>query len=168
VDRFAAGYRVDPENTAGYILCDSPATSDKVIGPGGFFSGAGGLVTSLADYARFAQCLLNGGELDGARILGRKTVELMTINHTGDLDVYLRGPGYGFGLGMSVRTSLSEDPNVGSIGSYGWGGAYCSRYFADPKEDLFGLFFTQVLNYRDNPDLKIREDFERMVYQALV
>ncbi len=168
VDRFAAGYCVNANDEGRFRLWDEPATSAKVTGPGGFFSGAGGLVSTAADYARFAQAMLNGGELDGARILGRKTVELMTVNHTGDLDIYLKGPGHGFGLGVSVRTSMSADPSLGSLGAYGWGGAYCSRYFADPKEDLFGLFFTQVLNYRDNPDLVIREDFERMVYQALV
>ena len=168
VDRFAAGYRVDVNDGGRFRLCDTPATSAKVIGPRVYFSGAGGLLSSVSDYARFAQAMLNGGELDGARILGRKTVELMTTNHTGDLDIYLAGPGYGFGLGVSVRTSLSENPAVGTLGTYGWGGAYCTWYFADPREDLFGLFFTQVRDYRQNPDLVIRKGFERMVYQALV
>jgi CubicO group peptidase (beta-lactamase class C family) len=112
--------------------------------------------------------ILNGGILDGARILGRKTIELMTTNHTGDLNIYVKGPGYGYGLGFFVRQSLSASPLIGTLGAYGWGGAYCTSYFADPKEDLFGLQFTQIWEAALNPDLVIRVDFERMVYQALV
>jgi CubicO group peptidase (beta-lactamase class C family) len=165
VGRFAAGYTVN-QNKWGMIgLIDSPTTSAKVLGPKTFISSGGGLLSTAADYARFAQMLLNGGILDGARILGRKTVELMTTNHTGDLNIYPKGPGYGYGLGFFVRLSLSATPLVGSLGSYGWGGAFCTSYFADPKEDLFGLMFTQVSNAEQSP---IRKDFERMVYQALV
>jgi CubicO group peptidase (beta-lactamase class C family) len=169
VGRFVAGYRVDTSNDGRYVLCDVPATSAKVAGPKTYFSGAGGLLSTASDYARFAQAMLNGGELEGARILGRKTIELMTTNHTGDLDVYLMGPGYGFGLGVTVRTSLSENPAVGSLGTYGWSGAYCTWYFADPKEDLFGLLFTQVKDYRESVELTaLKRHYERMVYQALV
>ena len=166
--RFAAGYAVDVNNGGRFGLVDRPESSEKVLGPKTYFSGAGGLISTPGDYARFAQMLLNGGILDGARILGRKTIELMTTNHTGDLDVYVRGPGYGFGLGVFVRTSLSANPLVGSLGAYGWGGAFCTSYFADPREDLFGLQFTQVRDYGQNRELVIRQDFERMVYQALV
>lgn len=169
LDRFVAGYKVDLSDGGRFRLCDTPATSAKVYGPKDYLSGAGGLLSTAADYARFAQAMLNGGELDGARLLGRKTIELMTTNHTGNLDIYLMGPGYGFGLGVTVRTSLSDNPAVGSIGTYGWSGAYCTWYFADPKEDLFGLIFTQVREYRDSPELtNLKRHFERMVYQALV
>lgn len=168
VHRFAAGYTVDMDHGGRFRLCDAPATSAKVLGPTTYCSGTGGLVSTAADYARFAQMLLNGGELDGVRLLGRKTIELMTTNHTGDLDVYLMGPGWGYGLGFCVRTSLSAYPALGTLGTYGWHGAYCTGYFADPHEDLFGLVFTQVRDFRQNPELLIREDFERMVYQALV
>ena len=166
--RLAAGYVVN-ENEWGKIgLIDSPATSRVVVGPKTFFSAGGGLVSTAADYARFAQMLLNGGQLDGARILGRKTVELMTTNHTGDLYIERKGPGYGYGLGFFVRLSLAAAPLVGSLGAYGWGGVYCTSYFADPKEDLFGLMFSQVLNANQYPAFTMRVDFERMVYQALV
>lgn len=165
VGRFAAGYTAN-QNKWGMIgLIDSPATSAKVLGPKTFISSGGGLQSTAADYARFAQMLLNGGILDGARILGRKTIELMTTNHTGDLNIYPKGLGYGYGLGFFVRLSLAATPLVGSLGAYGWGGAFCTSYFADPKEDLFGLMFTQVSNAEQLP---IRKDFERMVYQALV
>ena len=110
---------------------------------------------------------LDGGELDGVRFLSRKTVELMTTNHTGDLYVYLRGHGYGWGLGVGVRTDLVGTSRVGSVGEYGWGGAACTHYFADPEEDLFGLMFSQVQGTRMKPDFTLREDFERLAYQAL-
>jgi CubicO group peptidase (beta-lactamase class C family) len=167
-NRLAAGYRADNNEWGKFGLIDSPATSAKVVGPKSYFSAAGGLLSTAADYARFAQMLLNGGILDGARILGRKTIELMTTNHTGGLNIYIKGAGYGYGLGFFVRTSLAATPLVGSLGSYGWGGAYCTSYFADPREDLFGLQFTQIWDSALNPDLVIRNDFERMVYQALV
>ncbi len=165
--RLAAGYTVN-RNEWGLIgLIDSPATSAKVLGPKTNFSAGGGLLSTASDYARFAQMLLNGGILGGARILGRKTIELMTVNHTGHL-IISKGPGYGYGLGFFVRLNLSGVPLLGTVGAYGWGGIYCTSYFADPKEDLFGLMFTQVLGAAQNPQYCMRTDFERMVYQALV
>ena len=167
--RLAALYTVD-ENEWGKIgLIDCPATSAKVLGPKTYFSAGGGLLSTAADYARFAQTLLNGGMLDGARILGRKTIELMTMNHTGDFNIYPEGPGYGYGLGVSVRLSLSSAPLIGTPGSYGWNGAHITYYLADPKEDLFGLMFTQVANaQRTGQHRGMRADFDRMMYQALV
>jgi len=168
VDRFAAGYVYEHNDWGMFGLIDSPATSVKVVGPKTFFPAGSGLLSSAADYARFAQMLLNGGVLDGNRILGRKTIELMTTNHTGNFNIYPKGPGFGYGLGFFVRLNISEAPWPGTPGTYGWGGAYCTSYFADPKEDLFGLQFTQVLDALQNPELLIRPDFERMVYQALI
>ena len=168
VSRFAAGYTVYPNDWGMIGLIDSPSTSAKVLGPKTFFPAGSGLVSTAVDYARFAQMLLNGGVLDGARIIGRKTIELMTTNHTGNFNIYPKGPGYGYGLGFFVRLNLAEAPTPGTPGTYGWGGAYCTSYFADPREDLFGLQFTQVLDTVYNPQYTIRPDFERMVYQALV
>jgi CubicO group peptidase (beta-lactamase class C family) len=167
--RLAALYTVD-QNPWGKIgLIDSPATSAKVLGPKTFFSAGGGLLSTAADYSRFAQMLLNGGILDGNRIIGRKTIELMTMNHTGDFNIYPEGPGYGYGLGFSVRLSLSANPLIGTVGTYGWNGAHITYYFADPKEDLFGLMFTQVANAQPTQQHRtMRADFDRMVYQALV
>ena len=167
--RLAALYAVDKNEWGNIGLIDSPATSAKVIGPGTFLSSGGGLLSTAADYARFAQMLLNGGVLDGARILGRKTVELMTTNHTGDFNIYPEGPGYGYGLGFSVRLSLSLAPLVGTPGAYGWNGAHITYYIADPKEDLFGLMFTQVANAQGTGQHRgMRADFDRLMYQALV
>jgi CubicO group peptidase (beta-lactamase class C family) len=168
-ERLAALYTVDQNSWGKIGLIDSPATSAKVLGPKTFFSSGGGLLSTAPDYARFAQMLLNGGVLDGARILGRKTIELMTTNHTGDFNIYPEGPGYGYGLGFSVRLSLTANPLIGTVGTYGWNGAHITYYFADPGEDLFGLMFTQVANAQPTGQHRgMRADFDRLVYQALV
>jgi len=172
LSRFATNYALQMEEGKWkMIVADVPETSPKVRGPKIVFGGGGemgGVLSTVVDYARFAQMLLNDGELDGTKLLSRKTVELMTTNHTGDLYVWLRGFGYGWGLGVGVRTEVTGRTSVGSIGEYGWGGAACTQYFADPKEDMFALMFSQVLNGTMKPDFTLREDFHRLVYQALV
>ena len=133
------------------IVRDRPETSEKagrrdqrtMSGNGG----KGGLVCSPHDFARFAQMLANGGELDGVRILGRKTVELMRTNHIGDRCIDSFSPNYGFGFGMFVRKSIGSSFTPGSAGTFGWAGAAGTWFFIDPKEELFGLFFTQVFGY---------------------
>jgi CubicO group peptidase (beta-lactamase class C family) len=130
--------------------------------------GGGGVLSTAADYARFAQMLLNGGELDGARILGRKTVELMTSSHTGDMLLPLTGPGFGFGMGVGVYKGGGEVPIMRSIGSYGWSGAAGTTYFCDPKEDLICVCFSQVFMHQVMGDNTYQEEFERLVYQSLL
>ena len=129
----------------------------------------GGMLSTPADYARFAQMLLNGGELDGARVLGRKTVDLMTANHIGARNIDLAvGPNYGFGLGYSVRKSVAGSFMPGSAGQFGWGGAAGTYFFVDPAEDLAGLFFTHVFLYQFLPTADLAERFEKLTYEALV
>ena len=94
------------------------------------------MLSTIGDYARFGQMLLNGGELDGTRILGRKTVDLMIGNHTGDMVIPMTGPGFNWGLGVSIYHGRGQHPLIRSIGTYGWGGAACTTYFADPTEEL--------------------------------
>ncbi len=107
LDRFAAVYEPDAKNDNKIKLLEAPTKDSRFVKePHVYFSGAGGLVSTAADYVRFHQMMLNGGELDGARILGRKPVELMTANHTGNLPIWLTGPGYGFGLGYRVLTDV--------------------------------------------------------------
>lgn len=125
--------------------------------------GKGGLVCSPHDFARFAQMLANGGELDGVRILGRKTVELMRTNHIGDRCINSFAPNYGFGFGMFVRKSIESSFTPGSEGTFGWAGAAGTWFFIDPKEELFGLFFTQVFGLT----FPIAIQFEKMTYEAL-
>jgi len=109
--------------------------------------------------------MLNGGELDGVRILGRKTVELMTANHIGDLPVWLTGPGFGFGLGYSVVKDIGVTGQAGSPGVFGWGGAFCTYFQVDPKEEMIGIMMTQVRPY---DHINIRQEFMALANQSLV
>ena len=131
----------------------------------------GGVLMTPAAYTRFAAMLLNGGELDGQRVLGRKTIELMTSDHLGALcgtEIDLVGPGYGFGFGYSVRRRIAGTPIPGSIGSYGWGGAAGTYFVVDPAENLALLFFTHVFMYQFNPAAYLETDFEKGIYEALL
>jgi len=128
----------------------------------------GGLISTIGDYTRFAQMLSNGGELDGARILGRKTLELVQSNHTNHLSIPLTGPGYHWGLGVAVYHGQGCLPRLRSVGTYGWGGAAGTHCFIDPKEQLIGVLFTQLLNHDQIPDNNFRDVFERLTYQALI
>jgi CubicO group peptidase (beta-lactamase class C family) len=171
LDRFPTLYR--PVNEAGkwkLSVAEKPETSEKIIGPRTYFEaggGAGGVLSTVADYARFAQMLLNGGELDGVRILGRKTVELMTSSHTGDMVLPIPGPGFGFGMGVGVYKG-GGIPIMRSIGTYGWSGMAGTTYFADPKEGLVCVCFTQVFMHEVMIDNIYQEEFERLVYQSLL
>jgi CubicO group peptidase (beta-lactamase class C family) len=130
--------------------------------------GGHGLFGTIGDYFRFAQMLANGGELDGARILGRKTLELMHSNHVPPallpLDVGgLPLPGYGFGLGSRVLMDVAQSGAPGSVGEFGWSGAAKTQYWVDPKEDLVGLFMTQSMMSFDLPEYDLRA----LAYQAI-
>lgn len=113
-----------------------------VDGPRASFSGGAGLVSTARDYGRFLQMLLNGGELDGRRILSPASVRLMTADHLNDIE-YL--PGQGFGLGFYVVEDLGARGLPGSVGEFGWGGAYHSTYWVDPAEELVVVHLTQVI-----------------------
>ena len=168
-ERLAALYTVDQNSWGKIGLIDSPSTSAKIHGPKTYFSAGGGLLSTAADYARFAQMLLNGGTIDGVDIISRKTIELMTTNHTGNFNIYPEGPGYGYGLGFSVRVSLTANPLIGSVGTYGWNGAHITYCIIDPREDLFALMFTQVANAQPTGQHRgMRADLDRLVYQTLV
>lgn len=162
--RFAALYRPDAEGKI--ALAEAPTAESRFVAePHTYFSGAGGLVSTARDYFRFHQMMLNGGELDGARILGRKTVELMTANHTGDKGIWLAGPGYGFGLGYAVVTDLGPSGTPRSEGSYYWGGAFGTIFWVDPSEELVGILMEQIRPYTH---LNVRPDLATMTYQAIV
>ncbi len=144
-DRLAVVYSVTEDGA----LARAPDVSAMVgqgayvDGPRTSFSGGAGLLSTAQDYARFLQMLLNGGALDGVRLLSPKTVELMTVDHVGER--YPWEPGTGFGLGFSVLEDLGARGLPGSIGEYGWGGAYHSSYWVDPAERLVVVYLTQVL-----------------------
>ena len=159
VDRVAAVYR--PTGDGRSELMRAPEFRE----PTTYFPGVAGLNGTSADYFRFAQMIANGGELDGVRLLGRMTVDLMISNHTGAKDVYVRGAGYGFGLGFGVLVDPTQSFDALSPGSYGWGGAYGTLYWADPVEDLVGLMFIQLPGHGP---LNIRQRFTNVVTQAVV
>jgi CubicO group peptidase (beta-lactamase class C family) len=144
------------------VLKESAATSLYVNGPRKCFSGGAGLLSTVHDYARLLQMLLNGGELDGVRLLSPRTVELMRSNHVGDK---YRTDMDGFGLGFWVITDLGYSGELGSSGSYGWGSAYYPQYFVDPKERLVGFFLTQLT---PTGGFDLNQRFRPMVYQALI
>ena len=164
LDRFAAQYGPGDDGTI--VLADPAAAESRYVKePHVYFSGAGGLVSTARDYFRFHQMMLNGGELDGVRILSRKTVELMTTNHTGDYGIWLAGPGYGFGLGYAIVTDLGPSGTPRSEGSYYWGGAFGTIFWVDPSEELISIMLTQIRPYTH---LNIRPDLATLTYQAVV
>jgi CubicO group peptidase (beta-lactamase class C family) len=133
-----------------------------IDGPNVSYSGGAGLSSTANNYARFLQMMLNGGQLDGTRILSPKTVELMTTNHLGDIPFQA---GVGFGLGFSVVTDLGARGSLGSIGEYGWGGAYHSTYWVDPEEELVVVYLTQIIPATGLDDYaKLRSG----IYQAII
>ena len=137
--------------------------------PKTFQRGGHGLFGTAGDYLRFAQMLLNGGTLDGARILGRKTLALMHANHLRPdlLPIEIGGLpllGYGFGLGSRVLMDAAQAGSVGSGGEYGWAGAAKTHYWVDPAEEIVAVFMTQSMLSYDLPELDLRA----LVYQAIV
>jgi CubicO group peptidase (beta-lactamase class C family) len=172
IGRFAANYYRQPDKTL--HLLDDPGNS-AYSKPTTFFSGGGGLVSTAIDYYRFCQMLLNGGELDGTRILGRKTIELMTMNHLpGGKDLsqlsvstftQIAIEGNGFGLGFSVHLGSDKSQVIGSVGEYAWGGAASTAFWIDPREDLIVIFLTQFM---PNATFNFRNQLKAIIYPAIV
>ncbi len=131
-------------------------------GPRQSYSGGAGLLSTASDYAKFLQMTLNGGELNGKRLVSRKTIELMTTDHLGDISFQ---PGQGFGLGFSIATDLGLRGTLGSEGEYAWGGAYHSVYWVDPVEDLLVVYLTQIIPATDLDD---HTTLRNGVYQAII
>ena len=155
VERFAALYR--PTEEGGLKLArKAPLANDDVT----FFpSGGGGLVSTAADYLRFCQMLLNGGELDGVRILKSETVELMRFPHQ---QYHREGGAYGFGF--HVVTSQNNGKYQRSTGSFSGGGLAATNFWVDPEKELIGILMTQILNNR----YPFQGEFRRFTYQALI
>lgn len=171
-DRFAACYEAAPGGKM--KLQDDPRTS-PYLAPPKLLSGGGGLVGTAADYMRFANMLLNRGELDGARILAPKTVDLMATNHLpggADLTEMSRSlfsestnAGVGFGLGFAVVFDPPQTLIPCSLGEFYWGGAASTAFWVDPLEDITAVFMTQLLPSSTYP---IRRELRTLVYSALM
>ncbi|WP_321915015.1 serine hydrolase domain-containing protein [Paraburkholderia sp. J11-2] len=178
VSRFCACYAIGALGSKvvsdrGPTLQDDPHTS-PYREPPSFVSGGGGLVSTAADYMRFARMLLGGGELDGVRLLGPKTVQLMTANHLPggvDLPRLSRSmfteaayEGVGFGLGFATTIAPASTLIPGSAGDFFWGGAASTFFWVDPREDMIVLFLTQLLPSTAYP---IRRQLRTLVYSAI-
>lgn len=169
-DRFAANYQRGPDKRL--ALIDDPVTSSYLSQPS-FYSGGGGLTSTMADYARFCDMLRLGGALDGERIIGPRTLELMTRNHLPggkDLTKVAIGAfsetaneGVGFGLGFAVTLDEVEAGVVGQ-GDYYWGGAASTIFWVDPAEDLFVIFMTQLM---PSATFNFRGQLKSIVYGAI-
>jgi CubicO group peptidase (beta-lactamase class C family) len=158
-DRLAEPFATDPwtgEKVQLFDMLEKPAME----------SGGGGLVSTTMDYARFCQMLLNGGTLDGVRIIGRKTLQLMAADHLGP-GVRIQGtlltPGHGFGLGFAVRTQEGMASFAGSPGQFFWSGIGGTFFWIDPKEDLFAVFMSQGPGQREYTRTLVRN----LVYAAI-
>lgn len=160
-DRMARVYSPDPNDGNRAV-----AREIREPTPTEFFGGVAGLSSTAADYFRFAQMVLNGGELDGARILSPKTVDLMITNHIGNLHPEVgRGPGYGFGLGYSVLLDPGQSRESLTPGSYGWSGAWGTYYVTDPTEELISILMIQLTPYNH---INIRQDPGTIATQAIL
>jgi len=171
LERLAANYQRGPDKKL--KLIDDPATSDFTKEPG-FKSGGGGLTGTSADYMRFCEMLRRGGELDGARILGPRTIELMHMNHLPggkDLTQLAIGTfsetaneGVGFGLGFASTMSQVQTGTLGA-GDYYWGGAASTIFWVDPKEDLSVVFMTQMM---PSGTFNFRGQLKSIIYSAII
>ena len=162
-DRFATLYTPNPDKT---IKRSTAPPQESYKQPATLLLGGAGLVSTTMDYARFVQMMLYGGELDGARILSRKTVELMSADHLGDMprEGALLPIGYGFGLTFAVNRGPGKNGNIGSEGEYYWGGAAGTRFWIDPKEQMIGVFMIQILPHTG---LTYASEFRQLAYQAI-
>jgi CubicO group peptidase (beta-lactamase class C family) len=170
--RFGACYNATPKG--GLKLQDDPQTSPYLKAPP-LLAGGGGLVSTAADYLRFANMLVNGGELDGARILAPKTIKLMASNHLpGDKDLTelsrslfseSTNAGVGFGLGFAVVFDPPKTLIPCSMGEFYWGGAASTAFWVDPVEEVTAVFMTQLLPSSSYP---IRRELRTLTYSALM
>ena len=156
--RIAEPFPKDPEGGADVALLDVRRTAL-------FESGGGGLVGTSMDYARFCAMLANNGRLGDVRLLGRKTIELMTSDHLGNVpsNPELLPPGHGFGLGFAVRTHAGMAPFPGSVGNYYWSGAAGTSFWVDPSERLYAVLMIQAPVQREHYRLLFRD----LVYAAV-
>ncbi|MHB8577111.1 MAG: serine hydrolase domain-containing protein, partial [Dehalococcoidia bacterium] len=174
LDRFAANHRRGETVGPSFTLIDRPDSSSAYASPRTYFSGAGGMVSTASDYLRFCTMLANGGELDGARVLGTRTLQFMTLNHLpGGSDLAGMGgrlgettlPGIGFGLGFAVLLDPTVAQIIGTPGEFYWGGAASTAFFVSPAEDLIMIFLTQLMPSSSYP---FRREIRATIYSSII
>ncbi|MEM6708833.1 MAG: serine hydrolase domain-containing protein [Pseudomonadota bacterium] len=163
-----------PDDVLGYRLQDDPQTSPFLNAPS-LYSGGGGLISTAPDYERFCRCLLNGGELDGVRLLGPRTLRYMRTNQLPDnRDMAAMGQpvwsetsyeGIGFGLGFAVVLDPVSAAFITSVGEHHWGGAASTFFWLDPEEDLYAVFLAQLIPSSAYP---VRRELRSLVYASLI
>ncbi|MCZ6828710.1 MAG: serine hydrolase [Gammaproteobacteria bacterium] len=171
VDRFASCYERNLKKEL--VLQDDALASD--YRERSFYSGGGGLLSTIYDYYQFCRMLLNGGELNGQHLLGRKTIEFMTRNHLPggrDMSAFARGSfsetvyeGMGFGLGFAMKVDPIRNGSLGSVGEYFWGGMASTIFWVDPAEELITIFMTQMM---PSGTFNFRGQLQSIIYPALV
>jgi CubicO group peptidase (beta-lactamase class C family) len=179
------GFEIEPEKTDRFASCYQRGLSKDLLLQDdarnsdyrnrSFYSGGGGLISSIHDYYQFCRMLLNGGELNGQRLLGRKTIEFMTRNHLPgglDMSAFARGSfsetsyeGMGFGLGFATKVDPVRNGSLGSVGEYFWGGMASTLFWVDPAEELITVFMTQMV---PSGTFNFRGQLQSIVYPALV
>jgi CubicO group peptidase (beta-lactamase class C family) len=168
LSRFCTLYGKTPD--ADFGVLDLPESSEY-LPPVAMHSGGSGLVSTTTDYLQFAQCILNKGELNGVRLLGPRTVALMTCNHltAALLPISFEGAepmlGMGFGLGFGVMLDAAQSGVMGSVGDHSWGGYAETFFWIDPQEDMIAILMSQ---YQPSQTYPIRKEFRTAVYQALI
>src|SRR5512141_707668 len=158
IGRLSVVYGMGKDGKAGMIT--DPKELAYIKGPRTCYAGGAGLLATAEDYARFLLMLQSGGEWGGVHVLSPKSVELMTADHVGDL---YGSPGQGFGLGFWVTKELGHNGDPGSVGAYGWGGAYHTSYWVDPVEKLVAVFMTQLMPATGSD---AQGKFKALVYQS--
>lgn len=161
-ERLAWMYTTD--DAGKLVSAEDRATSPYLKRPA-FLSGGGGMVSTTSDYLRVALMLLNKGAFGDVRLLGRKTVELMTADHLPPNHPPVDANDRGFGLGVSVLRRLGETRQVGSVGEFGWGGAACTQTWIDPAEDMITMI---MLQHRPKDKFPLMDLFKQSAYQAIV
>ncbi|KAB7741662.1 serine hydrolase [Parvibaculum sedimenti] len=171
--RFTANYEKNAQTGETRLVDRSDETSAYVKAKP-FLSGGGGLVSTMTDYWRFCQMCLNGGELDGTRVISRKTLEFMRLNHLPggrtmkemSLSSFgeLAAEGAGFGLGFQVILDPAEAQSIGSVGNYSWGGAASTYFWIDPEEEIVAILMTQLMPSSTYP---LRPQMQQLVYAAI-
>ncbi len=158
--RLSVVYGIGKEGRAEVVA--DPKELAYLKGPRACYAGGAGLLSTAEDYARFLLMLQSGGEWGGVHILSPKSVELMTVDHCGPL---YTSPGQGFGLGFWVTKELGRSGDPGSVGTFGWGGAYHTTYWVDPAEKLVAVFMTQLMPATGSD---AQAKFKALVYQSII